>query len=130
MKIQFPICHIGFTDGLARKDPDSFLKNDSFYMQGWNAGIQSNIDMDKHWYMPVFKRGDRVVIPRGTLVSTTAPEQERLYKKSTTVKLHDIIKGVPAYISYDEFFPPAPSKLLWVGSGGYWCYANAEVLLQ
>jgi len=76
------------------------------------------------------KRGDRVRIPKGTVITGTFPEGIKEAKRSYTVTAFSFdpaYGGDPSYPS----IPPRTAKVCWVGAGGYWCYAelaDVEVL--
>lgn len=74
-----------------------------------------------------FKRGDKVVLPAGTVVSSTRGEDKLLTRKQT-VTVH---MTYPGY--YGERRTPdgwvrtlVPPTVTWAGSGGYWMDARVD----
>lgn len=70
------------------------------------------------------KPGDRVHVPRGVLVKTTAPGEDILItKRSQTVTVHHVLPGsVGSAHPYKPGRKVAgtPPKVVWAGAGGYW----------
>jgi len=71
-------------------------------------------------YQPVLpiKRGDRVRIPKGTLVKTVY-HGVRLAGKTYTVKVDHTLNGMT-----DERYGTHNPTVRWAGPGGYWSEAD------
>lgn len=120
------LAHQGYLDGLEGKDPTS--KSDEYEL-GWLAGYEDK-ELGKKLApfcgpvekLPV-KRGDRVTIPRMTVIRYRGESKEA--KRSYEVEVNDVDQGVPAYVDYCHFqeptlVRPTVARVIWVGAGGYW----------
>jgi len=70
----------------------------------------------------VFKRGQVVRIPKGTRISrpTFPGDREIVAGRTYSVILNDVYAG---YVDPRDRSVVQP-RLLWAGTGGYWCYAD------
>ena len=124
-------CHEGYMDGLRGLDPDPNFVNWTEYETGWLHGSQDHdegkpvVDVLDD---PPFKKGDRVRVPKGTLVWSTNPKTsgKNPTGKSYSVTLHGCYSGLPARIDpgTGDFVPPRAGEAVWVGTGGYWVYSS------
>ena len=136
--------HLGYMDGLHGRGPDSELEETEDYQDGYLAGAhdrERTLWADPGWTPPKFlgpvgkealpfKKGDKVRIPRTTLIHTTY-HGERRAGRTYSVTLHDVYDGVPAHRSHCNFkdiVRPEPPKALWAGTGGYWSRADVNDL--
>ena len=64
------------------------------------------------------KQGDKVVVPKGTVIRTMHPSRGPRYeaKRDTTVKVSTVYDWKPEYSGREP-------QISWAGSGGYWCEA-------
>lgn len=95
------------------------------------------------------QRGDRVRVPKGTVINGTFPEGLKEAGRAYTVAVHDVTHeyGGVCYCHRDgsqdwttspedphpvaltnghgkHCSPPTPAQVCWVGTGGYWHYAD------
>ena len=130
------LCHRGYMDGLQGLDPDPEATRLEEYETGWLYGLkdrEAGKPVRDVLSDPLFKRGDKVRVQKGTLVWSTHPQTSGKYPTGRTysVMLHDCPRGTPAYIDHREgFVPPKEGEALWAGAGGYWVYANPTDLTQ
>lgn len=133
-------------DGIHGRDPNPELEaydplND--YQDGYLAGLAEREShtawADPNWEPPKllgpqgdlpFKKGDKVKIPRATMIHTTYHGNRRA-GRTYTVTLHDVYDGVPAHRDYRtrEVVAPQAPKALWAGTGGYWSTADLNDLI-
>ncbi len=122
--------HKGYMDGLLGLAPDPQLSGwaDSEYNDGWIAGDE---DRRNGAQAPKFfgpsddlpvQPGDTVTIRKGTIIKAVGQEP-RAAGRTYQVKVNHILEGSCAYLSWDhrEFVRPTEPKIVWAGSGGYWC---------
>lgn len=64
------------------------------------------------------RRGDRVRVPKGTLVATTHGRQVLVTKRSYVVKIHHVYEG------YTYAGVTHPARVVWAGAGQYWKEAD------
>ncbi len=67
------------------------------------------------------QKGDKVKIPKGTMVRGTSPKSPYITKREYTVTVFDVFS--PGYEDCGLYVRPA---VCWVGSGGYWMYADMD----
>lgn len=76
---------------------------------------------------PLRKEQMRVRIPKGTTITGTFPGAARTAGTSFTVDVFDIYVGYVARDAWDgRHMVGKPTSVVWVGSGGYWHYADFE----
>lgn len=83
-------------------------------------------------------RGQKVKIKAGSIVHSTRPKSERggrALKRAQTIKIHSLdhggcFGGPYSYTSRDESEPVVNPKVHWAGSGGYWCWTDANNILE
>lgn len=116
--------HWGYLDGILNREPNPRFEHCTEYEMGWLHGQedQNNPERLKVLEAPTVKRGDTVTVPKGTAIhsmkvgNTTAG-------RTYSVKLHDVYGMIQA--GFDGgFVHPKPARVLWAGTGGYWCEAN------
>lgn len=127
--------HQGYMDGLRGVDPKSRYEE---YEAGWLAGAEDReAGVSPEVYeAPMFKRGDEVVIPKGTMLTCNMHPQGStgdVVKRDTKITLHDYYPVQPAYINYGGggrhgyiVMRPNPPEVVWAGAGGYWKHAPAK----
>jgi hypothetical protein len=117
--------HEGYMDGLTGKEPNAELSGTD-YEEGWVIGAQ---DREEGVPVPVFfgpcenlplHRGSVVTIPKGAIIKQIGKEP-RPAGKTYTVTLHDVYNGTTAYRLGSDFVRPCPPRIVWPGTGGYWC---------
>lgn len=79
------------------------------YMPAWEAR--------RKYYLP--KPGDKVIIPKGTVVHTMHPSRDSyVTKRNQTITVNHVLDG---YLDdYGRPFIEHPPRVRWPGSGGYW----------
>lgn len=138
--------HQGYMAGLKGENPDEVLAKSEDYSDGWLVGAEDrqrllDLLVPEAEIVPKYlgpctdlplKRGDEVIIPKGTLISTIY-HGERKAGRTYKVKIHDVYPGMPAcrdYHSAGRIQRPTAPKLVWPGTGGYWSEANLNEVLE
>jgi hypothetical protein len=77
------------------------------------------------------KAGDRVTLPKGTLVMTTNPKHDgiRVLKRKCTVTVHHVGHGSNAYVNRGEKIPVSNPEVFWADTSGYWCRVDINTVL-
>lgn len=130
------LVHQGYMSGINGEDPDEEAAKCSEYELGWLAGYEDRGKgmLPQKYLGPCdlpIHRGDEVVIPKGTAVEHRG--STKVTRRDTKVTLHDVYRGMPAYIGLDNrkvVIRPTDSQVLWAGSGGYWSRANLSDVLN
>jgi hypothetical protein len=125
--------HEGYMDGLTGKEPNEELTKSSDYEDAWLIGAEDRV---KGVPVPAFfgpcenlplHKGSVVTIPKGTIIKQIG-KAPRPAGKTYTVTLHDVYNGTPAYCTGSafrtDFNRPTSPKVIWPGTGGYWCEAD------
>ena len=129
--------HQGYVDALFGRKPDQASLS---YENGYLHGLydrDAELAKDPNWvppqYLtldntPPFKKGDKVVVPKGTPVRRIGKGTVSA-GRTHSVTLHDVYPMVEAYTCYDgEFKRPRPPQAVWAGAGGYWADADITSL--
>lgn len=114
--------HMGYLDGIYGRDPNPRLEFATDYETGWLHGVedQGNEEMLAILAPVELKRGDTVVVPKGTPLQATGGKSRKA-GKTYTVKLHDVYPLNHAHYGFEgKFVRPKPATVLWAGTGGYW----------
>lgn len=105
------------------------VKPDDRFTVERHEGIiaRSALDAD----LPI-RKGDTVIIPKGTPIDCTDGRGEREAKRDTKVTVHHTISGMREYIPHHaspgERVSEQPPKVCWVGAGGYWKQADINLV--
>lgn len=67
-------------------------------------------------YACPFRPGQQIIVPRGSLVHTTAPDGDYRLSRKQTVTLDHVFDGYPSQAGY----PGSAPEIGWAGSSGYW----------
>lgn len=68
------------------------------------------------------KRGDKVRIPKGTMVRSMKNHNEaRPAGRSFVVTVHSMACGQNAHVYRGETVAAVDPAVVWPGTGGYWC---------
>lgn len=71
------------------------------------------------------KQGDTITIPKGIAVHSTHPHRKNYAtKRAMKVVVNHILPGSDAYGEYEATNP----KIVWAGTGGYWCEVDINDL--
>jgi hypothetical protein len=125
--------------GLKGQDPDSDLENNRDYSIGWLTGSE---DRSNGVLAPKFdsmtdlstlplRRGSEVIIKKGSKIHSMK-DGNKVAGTTYKVKVHSISQGVPAYFENGcsgEVHRPTSPKVIWAGTGGYWCEADLNEVL-
>lgn len=66
--------------------------------------------------------GQKVTIKKGTIVRSLGPAGIHPAARTYTVVAHSVDNGVHRHRNYhNELVDTVNPKIVWVGSGGYWC---------
>lgn len=127
--------HHGYLDGILGRDPNPRLEGATDYDAGWLQGQEDKNKPEKLQVLeaPAVKKGDTVLIPKGTDIWSTRKGATVKAGRNYKVKLHDVTAHT--WARFDSrgsrtheasFIPPQPARVLWAGTGGYWCEADAH----
>jgi len=78
------------------------------------------------------KRGDKIVIRKGTVIHTTHPRWNRQNPKIAgrdyTVEVHDVYEGhiQSNWHSHKRDQAVRNQQVVWAGTGGYWCWVESK----
>lgn len=73
------------------------------------------------------KRGDKVTIPKGTTVHSMGTPRVRVAARNYTVTVRSVSCGQnfpEGHPRHDPSYPTVNPRVVWVGSGYYWCEAD------
>jgi len=129
----YSYAHYGYLDGIQGRDPNPRLEGVPEYDEGWLRGEADRDNPERLSVLDevVIKKGDTVLIPKGTL-RHSMKDGNRPLGRTTKVTLHDVYPMIPAYIDHrtnDFTYPEAP-KVTWAGAGGYWCRADVRAVTK
>lgn len=93
---------------------------------GSAPAVELGADIPRPLKMP-FKRGDKVVLPAGTVVASTRGEDKLLTRKQT-VTAHMVNGGYYGERRTKDGWVRTlvPPTVTWAGSGGYWMDARVD----
>lgn len=78
------------------------------------------------------KEGDKLTIPKGVTVSSTAPASQgnfpRALSRAQTVTVHRASSGFYSDWSASDHGPWSPGQVHWAGAGGYWRWVSLDEL--
>jgi len=78
------------------------------------------------------KKGDKLTIPKGVTVSSTAPASQgnfpRVSSRAQSVTVHGASSGFYSDWSASDHGPWCPGQVRWAGAGGYWRWVSLEEL--
>lgn len=119
--------HEGYLDGYYGRDPNPRFDGSNEYEAGWLQGVE---DSENGVSIPSeecpLKKGDRVTIPKGTPIHSTA-KGNITAGRTYVITLHNVEPGVQAHVdSYGDFVRPKGPTLVWPGTSGYWSRALYE----
>lgn len=76
------------------------------------------------------KRGDKVRIPKGTMVLSRKTGKSAPAGRGYIVVVHSISCGRNEHIYRGEVVPAVNPAVVWPGSGGYWCEADVNDVVK
>ena len=74
------------------------------------------------------KKGEKVRIPKGTIITGTFPEGTKEAGRSYVVTVFDVDPAYPAVLTHSgsELYPGREAQVTWPGTGGYWHHARVS----